>query len=79
MSVILCTNSDGTNTSVLIIEVGVYVFLDVGVTEGHVLCFFFLCGFFASCMTCMYFYEFIEMAAYKTHINDQRDLDMYLK
>ncbi len=37
---------------------------------------FFLFCFFASCM---HFYEFIEMAAYKTHINDQRDLDMYLK
>lgn len=33
----LRTNLDGTNISVLIIEVGVYVFIDVGVTEGHVL------------------------------------------
>lgn len=34
---ISCTNLDWTNISVFVIEVGVCVFLHVGITESHVL------------------------------------------
>ncbi len=35
--VVLCTNSDGTNPPVFITQMGECVFLDLAITESHVL------------------------------------------